>query len=134
MSKRGNKLERSIVTEYSGPVKGPIEIEQSILFFRKVGAPLGDRRETLNIAHQLNKTLSSAKVPTDIPFHWLNYNENSNLSGLMALPSTSSMLPLQHWGLVLKAVRHLDQDITDVTGIQWWHKVRAHEVDHTRYR
>lgn len=51
----------------------------------------------------------------------------------MAPASTSSMLLPQHQGLILKAVRQLDQDITNVTGEQRWYKVIVHGVDLGRY-
>lgn len=67
-----------------------------------------DRRDALNIVHQLNMVLSAAKVPTHILIHQLNYNQKGNLSGLIILASTTSRLLLQHWELVFKMARQLD--------------------------
>lgn len=85
-------MERSIVAEYPGPAKGPSETEQQILLPRRGGVPLKDRRESLNIAYQLNKTLCIANNPTHIRIHLLNYIEKNNLSSLMTPERTRSML------------------------------------------
>lgn len=114
-SKRGNLVERSIVTEHQGRVRGSSKIECPILFPHKTGAPPKYRRESLDITHRLNMALSAATVPTHISITQLNYNEKGNLSGLMAPATTTSMLLPQHRELVLKAVRQLEQDVTDVT-------------------
>lgn len=103
--KRGNTVERYIPVEYPRPVRGSSEIDRRILFPHKTGAPPKDRKEALDIAHRLNIALSTAKVPTHIRIHLLNYNKKGNLSGLMASANTSSMLLQQHSELVLKTVR-----------------------------
>lgn len=46
----------------------------------------------------------------------------------MASPSTGSMTLPHHRELVLKVVRQIDQDITDVTGDLRWNKIRVHTV------
>lgn len=84
----------SIATEHLGPVRRPTEIEHRILFPCRIGAPQKDHREALDIAHRLNMTLLTAKVPTHIRIYWLDNNEKGNLIGLMAPVSTSSMLLL----------------------------------------
>lgn len=85
-------FERSITAEHPGPVRGPSEIQRRILFPCRSREPVKDRRDALDITHKLNMTLTAAKAPDYICIQRLNYNENGNLSGLMAPVNTSSML------------------------------------------
>lgn len=84
------------------------ETKCCILFPRRTRAPLKDRRDPLNIAHQLNRVFPAAKVPTHITILRRNYNEKSNLSCLMAHAGTSSMLLPQHQKLVMKVATKFD--------------------------
>lgn len=88
------------------------------MFLSRVGAPLKDPRDALNIAHQLNRALSTAKVLTYICIYRLNYNKKDILSWLMAPASISSILLRQHQEQLLKTAKQLDQVITDATGDQ----------------
>lgn len=81
----------------------------------------------------MNIVLTAAKVTSHLRIYLLNYNEKGNLSGIIALMSTSSMLLPQHQELALKAASHVDQNIIDAKRDQIWHKFRAHVVDLERY-
>lgn len=71
-SKRSKLLKRSMAAEHRGTAKEPTKTEHQIFFPRRAGASSKNRREALNIAHQLNRKLSAAKVPNYIYIHQLN--------------------------------------------------------------
>lgn len=117
-TKKENTWERTIVAEHPGPARRPTERQRRILFPRRAGAPLKQRREALDITLRVNMPLSEVKFPFHIHMYPLNYNEKGNLTCQMASTSTSSMLLPQHRELALRVVRQVHHDIINTTGYQ----------------
>lgn len=88
---------------------------------------------TADIALEVNKDLAATRVLAYIRIQRLPYNKKGNLSGLMGMTATSSMILPPHRELLLQVARKFDLNIIDVTGNQRWHHLQVHGVDLNRY-
>lgn len=107
---------RTAVAEFPRAVRNPNDAYRQVLFFQAAGTPVMKRKEVADIVLAGNRTVSSRNVLLHMRLQLITFNEKGNLSGLLVVAVTSSIIKLALKETFLTTARRVDPAIIDGTG------------------
>lgn len=99
------------------------DCEKRNLFHRMARAAPEKHEAAVDIPVWVSKALTANRIPAHIRIQRLSYNEKENISGLIGLAATRSMILPKYRKLLHRAARKYDSEIVDPTGDQRRHRV-----------